>query len=121
MSVIFSMKKTSTSLWHIKGANVLWCDTPEFCLWNARTNGLSILTLQKLHPHTSSNCSTLGLEGVGATELRHRYPHKLVSHFSLVLKFSIPIVFALAVLDGYANKKGLIYFFVGGEAIARFF
>jgi hypothetical protein len=63
----------------------------------------------------------LGFEGVGATELSHSNPHKLVLHFSLVLKFSIPIVFALPVLDGYANKKGLIYFFVGGEAIARFF
>jgi hypothetical protein len=39
----------------------------------------------------------------------------------LILKVSIPIVFALPVLDGYANKKGLIYFFVGGEAIAGFF
>jgi hypothetical protein len=38
-----------------------------------------------------------------------------------MLKFSVPIVFALAVLDRYANKKGLIHFFGGGEAIARFF
>jgi hypothetical protein len=29
----------------------------------------------------------LGLEGVGATELRHCYPHKLVLHFTLCLVF----------------------------------
>jgi hypothetical protein len=42
--------------------------------------------LKKLHPHTSSYCSALGLEGVGATELRHCYPHKLVLHYSLVFE-----------------------------------
>jgi hypothetical protein len=43
--------------------------------------------LKELYPHPSSDCSALGLEGVGATELRHRYPHKLVSHFTLCLAF----------------------------------
>jgi hypothetical protein len=38
-----------------------------------------------------------------------------------MLKFGVPIVFALAVLDRYANKERLIYFFVGGEAVAGFF
>ncbi len=38
-----------------------------------------------------------------------------------MLKFGVPIVFALAVLDRYANKKGLIHFFGGGESVAGFF
>jgi hypothetical protein len=43
--------------------------------------------VKKLYPHTGSDCSALGFEGVGATELRHRYPHKLVLHFTLCLVF----------------------------------
>jgi hypothetical protein len=38
-----------------------------------------------------------------------------------MLKFSVPIVFALAVLDRYANKKGLVHFGRCGESVARFF
>jgi hypothetical protein len=36
-----------------------------------------------------------------------------------VLKVSIPIVFALAVFDGYANKERLVRFSRRGEAVAR--
>jgi hypothetical protein len=42
--------------------------------------------LKVLYPHTSSYCSALGLEGVGATELRHSNPHKLILHYSLVFE-----------------------------------
>jgi hypothetical protein len=46
-----------------------------------------LIALKELYPHTGSDCSALGFEGVGATELRHRYPHKLVLHFTLCLIF----------------------------------
>jgi hypothetical protein len=39
--------------------------------------------------------------------------------FSFLVGFSIPIVFALAVLDGYANKERLPRSRRGGEAVAR--
>ncbi len=38
-----------------------------------------------------------------------------------MLKFSVPIVFALAVLDRYANKERLIHSCRGSKAIAGFF
>jgi hypothetical protein len=39
----------------------------------------------------------------------------------MVLKVNIPIVFALAVLDWYFKKEGLIHSCGGGEAVAGFF
>ena len=39
----------------------------------------------------------------------------------MVLKVSIPIVFALAVLDWYFKKEGLIHSCGSGEAVAGFF
>lgn len=39
----------------------------------------------------------------------------------MVLKVNIPIVFALAVLDWYSKKKGLIHSCGSGEAVAGFF
>ena len=38
-----------------------------------------------------------------------------------MLKVGVPIVFALAVLDRYANKERLVHFGRCGEAVARFF
>jgi hypothetical protein len=38
-----------------------------------------------------------------------------------MLKFGVPIVFALAVLDRYANKERLVHFGRCGESVARFF
>ena len=38
-----------------------------------------------------------------------------------MLKFGVPIVFALAVLDGYANKERLVHFGRCGKAVAGFF
>ncbi len=38
-----------------------------------------------------------------------------------MLKFGVPIVFALAVLDGYANKERLVHFSRCGKAVAGFF
>jgi hypothetical protein len=38
-----------------------------------------------------------------------------------MLKFGVPIVFALAVLDRYANKERLVHIRRGGEAVAGFF
>jgi hypothetical protein len=42
--------------------------------------------LKILYPHPSSYCSALGFERVGATELRHSNPHKLILHYSLVFE-----------------------------------
>jgi hypothetical protein len=39
----------------------------------------------------------------------------------LMLKFGVPIVFALAVLDRYANKERLVHIRRGGKAVAGFF
>jgi hypothetical protein len=44
------------------------------------------LALKVLYPHPSSYCPALGFERVGATELRHRYPHKLILHYFLVFE-----------------------------------
>jgi len=38
-----------------------------------------------------------------------------------MLKFGVPIVFALAVLDRYANKEGLVHFGRCSKAVAGFF
>ena len=38
-----------------------------------------------------------------------------------MLKFDVPIVFALPVLDGYANKERLVHIRRGGKAVAGFF
>jgi hypothetical protein len=38
-----------------------------------------------------------------------------------MLKFDVPIVFALTVLDRYANKERLVHFGRCGESVARFF
>ena len=38
-----------------------------------------------------------------------------------MLRFGVPIVFTLAILNGYANKKGLIHSCGGGKAVAGFF
>ncbi len=38
-----------------------------------------------------------------------------------MLKFGVPIVFTLPVLDRYANKERLIHFGRCGEAVAGFF
>jgi len=38
-----------------------------------------------------------------------------------MLKFGVPIVFALAVLDWYSKEKRLIHSRRGGEAVAGFF
>jgi hypothetical protein len=45
-----------------------------------------LISVKELYPHPSSYCSALGFERVGATELRHSNPHKLILHYSLVFE-----------------------------------